>query len=68
MILLLSFRRQHDQLRLLINRVLRPALSQELNDDTNSQNTNSLTNGQRNNQVEISTGLDVADANAIEVS
>jgi hypothetical protein len=68
LILLLSFRRQHDQLRLLINRVLRPALSQELNDDTNSQNTNSLTNGQRNNQVEISTGLDVADANAIEVS
>ena len=60
-----SFRRQHDQLRLVINRVLRPAISQEpiIVDDTNG-------NGNLASLVlqTAQSGLDVADANAIEVN
>ncbi len=41
---------------------------QELNEDSVSQSASLQNVGQRNNQVDISAGLDVADANAIEVS
>ena len=65
-VILLSFRRQHDQLRLVINRVLRPALSQETSEDASLPVTQVGVVGPRN-PAELSTGLDVADANAIEV-
>lgn len=59
-----SFRRQHDQLRLVINRVLRPVLSQEpIVSDENGTGP-SITTHLQNQQ----SGLDVADANAIEVN
>lgn len=56
-----SFRRQHEQLRSVISRVLRPALSQE-SEEINGPQTNQV--AQRNG---LDAGLDVADANAIEV-
>ena len=58
LIVMQNFRRQHEQLRLVISRVLRPSISQESSDDPNSQPT----------VTSLDAGLDVADANAIEVS
>ena len=53
-----SFRRQHDQLRMVISRVLRPSVvNQENSEDPNAQ--------QRSSSV-VDAVLDVADANAIE--
>lgn len=68
LVVMQNFRRQHDQLRLVINRVLKPALSQEPISELND-NLQSLTIQQGIARVnEVSTGLDVADANAIEVT
>jgi dynein heavy chain 1, cytosolic len=56
------FRRQHDQLRIVISRILRPTLHQE-----NSIIENEKAPKQRNGtQAFNEAGLDVADANAIE--
>jgi len=58
-----SFRWQHDQLRLVINRVLRPAISQKAIVADEGGAGPSLTHLQTQQS-----GMDVADANAIEVS
>ncbi len=63
-----AFRRQHDQLRLVINRVLRPAAlaSQEAHAPNNAEIIGEpLPLAARD---KAAAGLDVADANAIEVS
>jgi len=57
LIVMQNFRRQHEQLRLVISRVLRPSINQEATDDPNGQPT----------VTSLDAGLDVADANAIEV-
>lgn len=56
-----NFRRQHEQLRSVISRVLRPVSSQE-SDDQSVQTPNHVS--QRSNLIDAA--LDVADANAID--
>jgi hypothetical protein len=54
---------------LVINRVLRPTITQENSDEnlSNIQSSNQV--GARNtNTIDLAAGLDVADANAIEVN
>jgi dynein heavy chain 1 len=63
-----NFRRQHEQLRLVISRVLRPTnnnLSQDTSVDDHAANT-IQTNQTQNQQQRLDASLDVADANAIE--
>ena len=57
-----SFRRQHDQLRLVISRVLR--LSAVVVSQEHSTETENKSNNQQNSQMDAV--LDVANANAIE--
>jgi dynein heavy chain 1 len=58
LIVMQNFRRRHEQLRLDISRVLRPSVSQENSIDPDIQPS----------VTSLDVGLDVADANAIEVS
>lgn len=58
LVVMQNFRRQHDQLRMVISRVLRPTVSQE-NAEDNGPN-------QQNQRTSMEVVLDVADANAIE--
>ncbi len=63
-----NFRRQHEQLRSVISRVLRPVAvtdSDELVDQDAAAVANGVANGQTPN-ARSETALDVADANAIE--
>jgi dynein heavy chain 1 len=66
-----NFRRQHEQLRSVISRVLRPVAANQDEAGVDEAVTNGLTNGQQNGQTQngrsaVDTALDVADANAIE--
>jgi hypothetical protein len=68
-----AFRRQHDQLRLVINRVLRPAAlaSQDAHAPNSSHSGGAEIIGEPlplAARDKAAAGLDVADANAIEVS
>ncbi len=61
-----NFRRQHEQLRSVISRVLRPVAVAEP-DENNADENGGVVNGQQANvRSAVETALDVADANAIE--
>lgn len=65
LVVMQNFRRQHEQLRLVISRVLRPAVSINNTNDQTSEN-GQIVDPALNNQQTKDVSLDVADANAIE--